>query len=70
MAFGAHAGVDEDLRHGVLGGGTLLHLVGAGEIGDVVDRVVEADVLQCVGYATDEVVLLDRCHVSPVVSAR
>ena len=31
MALGAHAAVDEDLRHGVFGGGRLLALVGLGE---------------------------------------
>ena len=45
VAFGAHAGVDEDLLDGVFGGGGLFELVGAGEVGDVVDRVIEADVL-------------------------
>ena len=50
MAFGAHARVDEDLRDGVLGGVRLLELIGAGEVGDVVDGVVEADVLERVGY--------------------
>ena len=66
MAFGAHAGVDEDLGDGVLGGGGLLELVGAGEVGDVVDGVVEADVLECVGYAADYVVLIDCGHVGPL----
>ena len=46
MAFGAHARVDEDLLDGVFGGGRLLELIGAGEVGDVVDGVIEADVLQ------------------------
>jgi len=59
VALVAHAGVDEDLRDGVLGGGRLLVLVGAGEVGDVVGGVVEADVLERVGYAADYVVLLD-----------
>ena len=42
-------------------------LVGAGEVGDVVDGVVVADVLEGVGDGLDEVVLLDDCHgrVSP-----
>ena len=65
MALGAHAGVDEDLRDGVLGGVGLLVLVGAGEVGDVIDRVVEADVLQRVGYAADYVVLADDGHRGP-----
>ena len=62
MALGAHAGVDEDLRDGVLGGVGLLVLVGAGEVGDVIDGVVEADVLQRVGYGADYVVLADDGH--------
>ena len=65
MALGAHAGVDEDLRDGVLGGVRLLVLVGAGEVGDVIDGVVEADVLQRVGYAADYVVLADDGHRGP-----
>ncbi len=65
MALGAHAGVDEDLGDGVLGGGGLLVLVGAGEVGDVVGGVVEADVLECVGYAADYVVLADGGHGVP-----
>jgi hypothetical protein len=40
----------------------LRHLVGAGEVRDVVLGVVEADVLERVGYGTDEVVLLDGGH--------
>jgi hypothetical protein len=62
MALGAHARVDEDLRDGVLGGVRLLDLVGAREVGDVVNRVVEADVLQRVGYAADYVVLANDGH--------
>jgi hypothetical protein len=62
MALGAHAGVDEDLRDGVARGGGLLHLIRAGEVGDVVDGVVEADVLQRVGYAADDVVLTNSGH--------
>ena len=65
MALGAHAGVDEDLRDGVLGGVGLLVLVGAGEVGDVIDGVVEADVLQRVGYGADYVVLADDGHGRP-----
>ncbi len=49
VALGAHAAVDEDLRHGVFSGVGLLALVGLGEAGDVVDGVVVADVLQRAG---------------------
>ncbi len=66
MTFGAHAGVDEDLGDGIFGGVGLLELVGACQIGDVVDRVVEADVLERVRYAADEVVLIDGGHCLPL----
>ena len=59
MALGAHARVDEDLGDGVARGGRLLDFVGAGEVGDVVDGVVEADVLEGVGDGADDVVLVD-----------
>ena len=62
VALGAHARVDEDLGHGVFGGGGGFELVGAGEVGDVVDGVVVADVLEGVGYGLDQVVLFDGCH--------
>ncbi len=62
VAFGAHAGVDEDLGHGVFGGGGLFELVGAGEVGDVVVGVVVGDVLEGVGDGLDEVGLLDGGH--------
>ncbi len=68
VALGAHARVDEDLGDGVFGGGGCFELVGAGEVGDVVDGVVVADVLEGVGYGLDEVVLFDGGHgnVSPL----
>jgi hypothetical protein len=50
---GAHLAVGQDLRDRVLGGGALLALVGAGQVGDVVGGVVVADVLQRVGDALD-----------------
>src|SRR5690606_24736090 len=53
VAFGAHARVDQDLRHRVLGRGRFLALPGGGEVADVVDRVVVADVLQRVGDGLD-----------------
>ncbi len=65
MAFGAHAGVDEDLGDGVFGCVGLLHLIRARQVSDVVDRMVEADVLKRVGYAADKVVLIDGCHCFP-----
>src|SRR4249919_3645045 len=66
MAFGAHAAVDEDLGNGVFGGVGLLALVGFGEAGDVVHRVVVADVLERAGNAGDEIFLADYGHrISP-----
>src|SRR5690606_19109632 len=59
MAGGAHAAVGEDLRDRVPGGRALLALVGAREVGDVVGRVVVADVLQRGGDGFDQVVLAD-----------
>jgi hypothetical protein len=60
VAFGAHARIDQDLGDGVLGRPGFLALVGGGQVPDVVDRVVIADVLQGVGDALDEVFLLNR----------
>src|SRR5690606_33366453 len=60
VAFGAHARIDQDLRDRVLGRRRFLALVGGGEVPDVVDRVVVADVLEGVGDRLDQVVLLDR----------
>ena len=62
MALGAHAAVDEDLRHGVARGGRLLALVGLGERADVIHRVVVADVLQRARDARDEIFLPDDGH--------
>ena len=62
VALEAQARVDEDLRDRVLRGVALFELVGAGEVGDVVDRMVEADVLERVRYALNEIVLLDDGH--------
>src|SRR5690606_29995198 len=45
VPLGAHARVDQDLRHRVLGRRRLLPLPGGGQRADVVDRVVVADVL-------------------------
>jgi hypothetical protein len=60
VARGAHLAVGEDLRDRVLGGGALLALVGAGQVGDVVGGVVVADVLQRGADRFDQVGLLDR----------
>ena len=62
MAFGAHARVDEDLRHRVLGGLGLLALPGGVHRVDVVLRVVVGHELEGVGDALDQVVLADGAH--------
>jgi hypothetical protein len=62
MALGAHARVDQDLRHRVLRRGRLLQLPGAGQVGDEVLRVVVADVLKGIGDGLDEIGLLDGGH--------
>jgi hypothetical protein len=62
VALEAQARVDEDLRYRVLRGVALLEVVGAGQVRDVVDRMVEADVLERVGYALNEIVLLNDGH--------
>jgi hypothetical protein len=62
VSFGAHAAVDEDLRNGIFGRVRLLALVGFGQAGDVVHRVVVADVLQRAGDACDEVFLANDGH--------
>ena len=59
MPHRAHLAVGEDLRDRVLGRGAALALVRAGEVGDVVRRMVVADVLQRRGDRLDEVGLLD-----------
>src|SRR5581483_12042173 len=60
--FGAHAAVGENLSDRILRGRTLLELVGPPERGDVVERMVVADVLQGVGYALDEIFLFNDRH--------
>src|SRR5699024_6352516 len=60
VAFGAHARIDQDLRHRVLRRRRLLALVRGGEVPDVIHRVVIADVLQRVGDGLDEVLLPDH----------
>jgi hypothetical protein len=62
VAGGAHLAVGQDLRDRVLGGRALLALIGARQVGDVVRRVVVADVLQGGSDRFDEVVLADGGH--------
>src|SRR6185437_16380870 len=68
MALGAHARVDQNLRHGIARGGRFLQLIRASEITNVVRRMIVADVLECVGHALDEVVLPDCRHCSHYMS--
>jgi hypothetical protein len=62
VAFGTHAAVGENLGDRIPGGRALLALVSGAERLDVVERMIVADVLECVGNALDEVFLLDRGH--------
>ena len=62
MAFGAHARVDQDLRHRVARRGRLLLLVGARHAANEIRRMVVGNVLQSVGDALDKIVLLDDGH--------
>ena len=59
VAGGAHLAVGQDLRDRVLGRRALLALVGARQVGDVVGRVVVADVLQGGGDGFNQVGLAD-----------
>ncbi len=58
-ALGAHLRVGQDLGDRVLRRRTLLELVGARQVGDVVGGVVEADVLQRRGDAVGEIGVAD-----------
>ncbi|CRQ72479.1 hypothetical protein PAERUG_E16_London_17_VIM_2_04_14_02080 [Pseudomonas aeruginosa] len=62
VAGGAHARVDQDLRHGVAGSRRFFAQVGLMHGLDEIDRVVVGDELQGIGDALDQVVLLDHGH--------
>ena len=62
MALGRHPRVHQDLRHRILRRWRGFALPGFVPRPDVVGRVVIRDVLQGVGDALDEVILLDRFH--------
>jgi hypothetical protein len=62
MTLGAHARVRQDLRDRILRGRALLELIGTAQRLDVVHRVVVRDVLQRVGDAVDQILLLDDAH--------
>ncbi len=59
---GGHAGIHQNLRHGVLGRFTLFPLVGFLHRADKVHRVVVRDVLQGIGNALNQIVLADHRH--------
>ena len=63
MAHRAHARIDQDLRDGVARGRVLLAPVSLVHAADKVQRVVIGNVLQRVGNAVDQIVLLDGGHV-------
>src|SRR5690606_31349605 len=67
MAFGTHAGVDQDLRHGGFGCRGFLTLVGFMNRLDEVQRVVVGNVLQAVCNTLNEIVLANDGH-GPLLS--
>jgi len=62
VAHGAHLAIGQNLRHRIFGRWALLALVGAGQVRDVIRRVVVADVLQGRGHGFNQVVLSDDGH--------
>src|SRR5690606_27154303 len=62
VAGGTHAGVDQDLRHGVARSGRLFSPVGPMHRLDEVDGVIVGNELQSVCNALNQVVLLDHGH--------
>jgi hypothetical protein len=62
VASGAHARVNQNLRHGVFGRWRFFAQVGLVHGLDKIHGVVLGDELQGVGDALDQVVLLDHGH--------
>ena len=63
MTFGRHAGVDQDLGQGILGGRVDLAVVGGlGGLHEI-ERVVEGDVLQGVSNGIDKVLFFNDAHI-------
>ena len=62
MTHRAHARVDENLRHRVLGSRITLHLPGAVDGLHKIEGVIVGDKLQRVGDAVDEILLFDYGH--------
>jgi hypothetical protein len=62
VALGAQARVDQDLGHGVPGGGGLLPLVGGLHGADEIQGVIDGDELEGVGDGLDEVFLANGGH--------
>ena len=68
MALGAHAGVNQNLGHGILGRLGLFLLVGLVHGLNEILRVVIGNELQRIGYAFDQVVLADHGGHSGLIS--
>lgn len=58
MAFGGHAGVDQDLGQGILGGRVDLPVIGGLGGMHEIEGVVVGDVLQGVGDGIDKILFL------------
>ncbi len=68
MALGTHAGVDQNLGHGILGRLGLFLLVGLVHGLNEILRVIIGNELQRIGYAFDQVVLADHGGHSGLIS--
>ena len=63
MTFGRHAGVDQDLGQGILGGRVDLAVIGGlGGLHEI-EGVVEGDVLQGVSNGIDKVLFFNDAHI-------
>jgi hypothetical protein len=62
MALRAHAGIGEDLRDGIAGGGRLFMPIRFAKGPDVIEGVIVRDELESVGYAVNDVLLPDHGH--------
>ncbi|MNQ72723.1 hypothetical protein D3C85_874350 [compost metagenome] len=63
MPFGGHAGVDQDLGQGILGGRVDLAVIGSLGGLDKIEGVVERDVLQGVSNGIDKVLFSNDAHI-------
>ena len=62
MTHGTESGIDQNLRHGVLGRGIELHLVGLVHPLNKIYRVVIGDELQRIGDAVNQILLTNHGH--------